>query len=131
MAEHNRVGKIGEDVACKYLRGYKFLIMDRNYRKKWGEIDIIVWDKKEKILHFVEVKSVSCENLYNVSRETEKIGPEEKVDNRKKSRMKRAIQTYITEKKLQDFYWQVDILVVFLNLNSKKAKIRSFENVII
>jgi len=57
QTDKQRIGQIGEDCAVKYLenRGYK--ILERNYRKKYGEIDIIAL--KDSILHFVEVKSKS------------------------------------------------------------------------
>ena len=58
MAKHNELGVIGEEIACKFLVKHGFKVILRNYRKKWGEIDIIA-EKDEKI-HFIEVKSVSC-----------------------------------------------------------------------
>ena len=57
MARHNEVGQKGEEIASKYLEKKGFTIQDRNYRKKWGEIDIVAF--KDKVLHFVEVKTVS------------------------------------------------------------------------
>lgn len=55
----NPVGKKGEDEAEKFLtrKGYK--ILERNYRKQYGEIDIIAIDtnKKEPVLVFIEVKT--------------------------------------------------------------------------
>ncbi len=57
QTEKQIVGKIGEDCACKYLQKLGYKIVDRNYLKKWGEIDIVA--QKDKKLHFVEVKSVS------------------------------------------------------------------------
>ena len=42
----------------KHLVKHSFKILDRNYRKKWGEIDIVA--KKDNILHFIEVKTIQC-----------------------------------------------------------------------
>lgn len=41
--DHIKVGKIGEDIACRYLtkKGYK--VLERNYKRKLGEIDIVCW----------------------------------------------------------------------------------------
>ena len=69
--EKQKIGQIGEDCACRYLVERGFKIIERNYLKKWGEIDIIA--KKKKKIHFVEVKAVSRDlSEGNVIRETSK-----------------------------------------------------------
>jgi putative endonuclease len=50
-------GKYGEDVAVTYLKKIGYTILDRNFRLRNGEIDIIAIDKKEQTLVFVEVKT--------------------------------------------------------------------------
>ena len=57
---HLRVGKVGEGVAARYLVQNGFEIKERNYSKKWGELDIVAL-KGEK-LHFVEVKTLSWDS---------------------------------------------------------------------
>ncbi len=61
--EKNKVGSYGEDITAKYLKGLGFVILDRNYLKKWGEIDIVSREtiQNKQIIHFVEVKTVSYE----------------------------------------------------------------------
>lgn len=49
------IGEIGENAACDYLKQHKYKILARNYRKPYGEIDIIV--QKEETVSFVEVKT--------------------------------------------------------------------------
>ena len=49
-------GKIGENLACEYLVNKGYRIFKRNYRKTWGEIDIIA-RARTNILVFVEVKT--------------------------------------------------------------------------
>lgn len=125
------IGNLGEDLACKFLMKQGFKIVDRNYRKKWGEIDIVA--EKNNILHFIEVKTVS----HNVSPETWQ--PEENVHPWKQKRLARAIQTYLLEKNVSDETdpendgesWRIDILAVFLDFNTRKAKFRFTENVIL
>ncbi|MCX7910957.1 MAG: YraN family protein [Endomicrobia bacterium] len=51
-----QTGKLYETKAIKYLRDLKYEILQRNYKTKYGEIDIIAYDKKEKSLVFIEVR---------------------------------------------------------------------------
>lgn len=55
----NPIAKLGEDLACDYLRKNNYRIIERNFHAKGGEIDIIAVDtlEKEPILCFVEVKT--------------------------------------------------------------------------
>jgi hypothetical protein len=61
------IGAIGETVAAEFLRRKGFTILERNYLKPWGEIDIIAL--KADVVRFVEVKAVSRESLPDVSTE--------------------------------------------------------------
>ena len=47
-SKSQKIGKIGEDIAAKFLMKHGFSVLDRNYTKKWGEIDIIA-QKEEKL----------------------------------------------------------------------------------
>lgn len=127
----HHVGKLGEDVACLFLVKHQFDIIDRNYLKKWGEIDIVA--KKGDVLRFVEVKTVSRENIRNVSQETfDSDRPEENVHSWKIKRLHRTIQSYLIEKNVSgETLWQMDILAVFLDTENKEAKIRFTENVVL
>ena len=118
-----KIGALGENMACRFLVKQGFKILDRNYSKKWGEIDIVA--EKDKILRFIEVKTV-------VSRETDRYRPEENVHYQKLKRLSRVIQTYLLDKKVSyETEWQIDVLAVFLDLKNKKAKFRWTENIII
>lgn len=121
-SDKQKIGEIGENIACKFLVKQQFTILDRNYTKKWGEIDIIA--EKSNKLYFIEVKSVT--------RETPDRRPEENMHPQKMERMARVIQTYILSKKIPaNKEWQVDLLLVYLNLKNKKAKINKIENLIL
>lgn len=70
--QKQKIGDLGEGIACNYLRGKGFEIIERNYWKPWGEIDIVA--EKQGITYFIEVKTVSLENFVKdteiVARET-------------------------------------------------------------
>lgn len=128
------IGSLGECIAVKYLENKGFTIITRNYRKKWGEIDIIA--EKSEILHFIEVKSVSCENLMkfdlNVSRVTDAYRPEDNIHPQKLKRLARTIQTYLFEKYPQtEPEWLFDAITVKIDKQSKGARVKFIENIII
>ncbi len=117
----NTIGKIGEDIACTFLMKHGFSVLERNFLKKWGEIDIIA--RKAGRLHFVEVKTVSCENISSISRETDSYRPEENVHEWKLKRLARTIQSYLMEKREEDSDWQFDVAAVFYDENKRQAKV--------
>jgi len=122
MNDHNYIefGSFAEGLAEKFLkeRGYK--IVGRNYRKPWGEIDIIA--EKEGIVIFVEVKASD-------SPAPKGFEPEKRVNADKIKRIKRAAQTYIQQKNFDDKSWQVDLIAIELNKDKGAAKITHFKNI--
>ena len=74
------LGRLGEDYACQWLRQRNWKILARNWRSRFGELDIIALDP-EAILVFVEVKT----------RRTGRFGsPEQAVGPRKQTHLRRA-----------------------------------------
>ena len=63
MTRQSEIGQLGEDTAVRYLKKNRYKIVERNYRERWGEIDIITLSP-EKALVFVEVKAVSGPDPY-------------------------------------------------------------------
>ncbi len=130
-SKSQKIGEMGENIAVKFLVKQGYLITDRNYTKKWGEIDIVA--EKNNKLYFIEVKSVARETLNNVLHETsDNYRPEENMHPWKLKRMSRTIQTYLLAKKISDeTEYQIDLLVVYLDLNHKKAKIKLVNDIIL
>ncbi len=131
-----QIGEVGENIACKFLMKQGFEIIERNYTKKWGEIDIIA--KKEGKLYFIEVKSVSREVLpikdtkNSLSDKNGEYKAEDNMHPWKLKRLSRTIQTYLLSKNVSDeTEWQVDLLVVYLDLNNKKARIKIISDIIL
>lgn len=129
MNEKQNIGKLGEDIAVKYLENNRFNILERNYRKPWGEIDIIALEKKRlfskqgKELVFFEVKT---QKNYLEWR------PEENVNEHKKHQLSRIIATYLKEQRVSESQeWRVDILAIKLNMETKNAEINHIKNIIL
>jgi putative endonuclease len=122
MKNTREIGTIGEDIACKWLANHGFLVVERNYLKKWGELDIIA--AKDSIIHFVEVKSV------------QKMGsghrPEENVHELKVRRLRRTIETYLLEKHYdKDALFQFHVITVVLDTSSRRARVNFLENIVL
>jgi putative endonuclease len=134
-SETQKLGELGEDIACKFLKKQGFSIVERNYTKKWGEIDIVA--KREGKLHFIEVKSVSCEKGWvSVIHETSGMGdsyrPEDNMHGFKAKRLARTIETYLLEKNLsEDISWQFDLATVYIEEGTKEGTVDMREDVIL
>jgi len=124
-SKSQKIGEIGEDIAEKFLMKSGFTIVERNYTRKWGEIDIIA--KKRGVVCFFEVKSVSCEIINNVPRVT--IDPEENLHSRKLKRLGRAVQTYLLEHNLEDVSFKTNALIVFIDLGQGKSTIKFIKDI--
>ena len=97
------IGDKGEDYAVKFLKKNKYKILARNYRIRYGEIDIIAENKS--YLVFVEVKTRHTDSLTQ---------PYEAVDYRKQRRIIKAASAYLCENKTEK-YCRFDICEVFVN----------------
>jgi putative endonuclease len=130
MAKHNEIGKIGEDIASKWLTKRGFSIVERNYLKKWGEIDIVARETSGKV-HFVEVKAVSYETKDLLDRAVSHgtWRPEENVHRDKQARLGRAIQTWLSENRYEG-EWQVDIVAIRMVPREKYGRVKYLENVV-
>ncbi len=117
------VGRGGEDIACQFLERKGYKIIERNYRRKWGEIDIIA--AKDGTVRFVEVKAVSRESLRDLSREMD-YRPEELVHRTKLRKIARTASLYMEEKRDEREY-QIDVVGVIMNKATRTARCRLFE----
>ncbi len=102
MNNKRTVGSRYEEEAAAFLQHKGFQILEKNYRDRYGEIDIIA--KEEGYLVFVEVKyRSSLRNGY----------PEEAVDGRKQARIRHAAQYYLYKKRLgEDVPCRFDVVSI-------------------
>ena len=126
-SEKRKFGDIGEKVAEKWLKSKGFTIVERNWWKPWGEIDIIA--KKGNQTFFIEVKTVSSTNLINSSIRNISIRPEENIHPHKLKKLLRTIETYVIEKKVEGG-WSVSACLVYLDLLAKKSRVEFLENIV-
>jgi putative endonuclease len=126
--EKRKIGDFGETITCQFLMKHGFTIIERNYLKPWGEIDVIA--RKDKLVHFIEVKSVVRDNFVSVTHETDEYRPEDNVHEAKLKRLARTMQTYLLEKGI-DNDWQFDVAVVYIEKGLKRAKVRLLSNIVL
>jgi putative endonuclease len=121
MAYKSELGQFGEDLACEYLvkRGYK--IIERNFKKPWGELDIIA-KAPDKTLVFIEVKTMK-ENLVGLK-------PEDQLTSAKLQKLKRAASLYAGHRQeliKNDKGWRIDLIT--LTIEEKDCLVRHYKNI--
>lgn len=125
-SKSQRTGQFGENIAVRYLMDRGFTIIERNYTKKWGEIDIIA--QKGEAVHFIEVKSKSVLDCNAIPKNG--IRPEEGMHPRKINRIKRTLQTYLIERNISDD-WKFDVVLVYMSDIQRQARVELMENIIL
>jgi len=103
MAEHNELGEKGEELATQFLRQKGYKILQRNYRFKKLEVDIICEDKNELVI--IEVKTRASRYL---------AGPEDTVSKSKQKSIVKAANQYIIDNEI-DLETRFDIVSIILN----------------
>jgi putative endonuclease len=129
LYSRQQIGSRGETLATWYLERKGFEILERNYRKKWGEIDIVARGTDQKV-HFVEVKSVSYETKrdLDLAVKARNWRPEENVHPYKLRKLNRAIDSWLIEKRY-DGDWVIDVLAVRVVPREKYATVKFIPNV--
>ncbi|MDZ7816429.1 MAG: YraN family protein [Planctomycetota bacterium] len=98
---NKRTGRLGEELACKYLRKKGYRILARNYDLGFCELDIVA--EKDGAAVFVEVKTRTTEQ-----------GPyaEEAVDARKMRKIEGGAEVFLARNGISDAEWRIDIIAV-------------------
>ncbi|CCG54481.1 Protein of unknown function [Flavobacterium indicum GPTSA100-9 = DSM 17447] len=110
MAQHNDLGKLGEEEAVKYLKGLGYEILDLNWTYDKAEIDIIA--KKDETLAIIEVKTRTSADFGN---------PQDFVNPKKIKLLVKAVNEYVTVKNL-DLDIRFDIISVLIQNNQIKIE---------
>ena len=96
-------GRLGEEIALKYIISKGGTIVEKNYRTKMGEIDLIA--RRTGELVFIEVKSRSNIN-YGY--------PCEAVNYKKKRKITNVAKYYILDNSLEDISVRFDVIEIYL-----------------
>lgn len=128
--KNKETGDLGERIACKYLKSKGLTIVERNYLKKWGEVDIVARETDK--VHFVEVKTVSYETKSDLDRAVSHgtWRPEEQVHEFKLHQIHKALETWISENNYAGD-WQIDVVAVRVVPREKYAGVNYIENILI
>lgn len=113
MTRKREIGDFGEELTVSYLEKKGYRILDRNYSKPFGEIDVIAI--KDDLIAFVEVKTRKSDDFAYAA---------EAVDFYKQQRIRRASQAYLVENDMTDFLMSFDVSEIYLDTR----KINYIEN---
>ncbi|MBI3954824.1 YraN family protein [Candidatus Gottesmanbacteria bacterium] len=112
------LGRLGEKEAEKYLTSQNYRIIERNFRIRNGEIDLIAKDKN--ILVFVEVKT----------RRNNKFGlPEEAITSSKIKTLIRSAQYYLLTHNQPSASYRIDVVSIKLDENDRPEQIKLYKNI--
>lgn len=112
------LGRIGENIASDFLKKNGYQIIEQNFKKKHGDIDIIT--KKEEVLIFVEVKTRQINKDYPI---------EESFNKKKISRLVRAAEYYQYIKNLPDTSMRIDLICINFDNTYDKYEIKHYLNI--
>lgn len=108
-------GRRGEDAACAYLERHGYKVIGRNYRCRWGEIDVIA--AKGGMVVFVEVKT----------RRSLKFGtPGMAVTYAKQQKIRTTALHYLQQHR--EGYNKIAFDVIEIIADDSKAKLRHLQN---
>lgn len=117
MYYKQETGKSGEEIASDYLEQKGYTILERNFRCKQGEIDIIAMDKEEIV--FVEVKTRRNRH-YGLASEA--------VNKQKKKHLINSIRYYIHIRNLQNDFIRIDVIEIYIK--NRKIQINHIKQAI-
>jgi len=105
-------GKAAEDAAARFLKAKGYKILERNYRNKFGEIDIIA--EQKRVICFIEIKA----------RHALDFGfPQEAVTGRKQRQISKVALWYLKSRKLLDQPARFDVLGLLYKSNQPEISL--------
>jgi len=112
-------GNNAEQIAVNYLKRLGYQILERNYRKRIGEIDIIA--AQENTIVFVEVKSLQSESLLILGQTISAI---------KKQKLVKICQYWLVENNKSAYNWRIDFIGLVIDNKGRLQKLKHLPNAI-
>jgi putative endonuclease len=113
------LGRTGERLAADVLIQQGYRILERNFRCRYGEIDLVAEDEHDLV--FVEVKT---------RRGTAYGLPEEAITLRKQQKLLEVANYYLSLHSCSERSWRVDVVAVQLSVGGKLEEIRCYQHAI-
>ena len=114
-----RFGFFGETLAAYKLARLGYTLIERNYRCRHGEIDLVM--QKGGVWVFVEVRAKRGHTFGT---------PEESVTTRKKQHLLATAQHYLHTHQLENVDWRIDFVAVVLNRAGQVERVDVIENAV-
>ena len=110
MYYKQEIGKFGEDKVSEYLINNNYTMVHKNYRCKFGEIDLIAKDDDKNELVFFEVKTRNNKSYGS---------PVEAVTKIKQKHIYKTAQCFLHRYNLEKEFVRIDVIEVYLRKNDK------------
>ena len=123
-----KIGTLGEKIAIVSLKKKGYAILDHQYKRKWGELDIVA--SKGETVHFIEVKTLSYETREKLQHALvhETWRPEEQVHQFKLHQIAKVLETWVASHQYEG-KWQIDVIAVRMVPRETFATIKYIENI--
>ena len=117
--DRQKLGRWGEQLAAERLQSLGYVILERNWRCRRGEIDLVA--QAGDVLVFVEVKT---------RRGRDYGTPEEAITRSKAKRLLELGRRYMLEHDLEDVEWRIDLVAVELDQQGKLLRCEHIPNTV-
>ncbi|MBI2854813.1 MAG: YraN family protein [Chloroflexi bacterium] len=117
--ERQRLGALGEKLAADHLKKRGYRLVERNYRCREGEVDIVA--RQGDCMVFVEVRTKTSDAFGT---------PEESITTAKRGRMIKAALLYLGSHNSLPEDWRIDVVAVELDSKGKPTRIEIIENAV-
>lgn len=116
------LGARGEEEAARYLTSRGYRVLERNWKTKYGELDIIT--SKNGVIIFIEVKT----RLVRV--DNPEYFAEDSIDQSKHRKLRRLGEEFLLRNFPDDTEWQIDVIAVDFTPSGILHEIRHIEQAI-